>query len=207
MVYALCVSGTNLFAGTGGYVCISTNNGTSWTAVNLGLTYNYVYALAVSGTNLFAGTDVGVFLTSNNGTNWTAVNTGLTNNYITALDVSGTNLFAGNLNGVWMRPLPEMITSVDNKYNNLPTSFSLQQNYPNPFNPATSIKYSIPKSGIVIIKVFDVLGRKISTLVNEYKLAGNYSVQFNAAKSTSGVYFYRMESGSFTQTKKLLILK
>jgi hypothetical protein len=106
-----------------------------------------------------------------------------------------------------MRPLSEMITSVDNKYSNLPASFSLQQNYPNPFNPETVIGYWLPVAGYVSLKVYDMLGREVATLVNEYKLAGNYSVQFNAGTFTSGVYFYRMESGSYTQTKKLIILK
>ena len=78
-VYCFAVKGTNLFAGTAGGVFRSTNNGTSWTAVNTGLTYTSVDALAVSGTNLFAGTENGVFLSTNNGTSWTAVNTGLTN--------------------------------------------------------------------------------------------------------------------------------
>ncbi len=105
------VSGTNLFAGTSGGVFLSTNNGTSWTAVNNGLTNTDVRALAVSGTNLFAGTSGGVFLSTNNGTSWTAVNTGLTNTHVRSLAVSGTNLFAGTWGGgVWRRPLTEMIT-------------------------------------------------------------------------------------------------
>ncbi|HEY5123677.1 MAG TPA: regulator, partial [Ignavibacteria bacterium] len=100
----LAVSGTNLFAGTlldGVY--LSTNNGTSWTAVNSGFSKNYnvanVHSLAVSGTNLFAGTGGGVYLSTNNGTSWDSVNTGLTNTYVSALAVSGTNLFAGTAGG------------------------------------------------------------------------------------------------------------
>ena len=88
-----------------------------------------------------------------------------------------------------------------------PTKFDLSQNYPNPFNPTTSINYAIPEAAIVIIKIYDALGREVTTLVNEYKPAGNYRVQFNASKLVSGVYFYRMEAGLYTQTKKLLLLK
>jgi hypothetical protein len=88
-----------------------------------------------------------------------------------------------------------------------PTKFDLLQNYPNPFNPTTSINYSIPEAALVIIKIYDALGREVATLVNEYKPAGNYKVEFNASKLVSGVYFYRMESGSYSQTKKLLLLK
>jgi hypothetical protein len=93
--------GTNLFAGTdGGGVFLSTNNGTSWTAVNTGLTNTDVCPSPFQGTNLFAGTwGGGVFLSTNNGTSWTAVNTGLTNTYVWSLAVSGTNLFAGTGGG------------------------------------------------------------------------------------------------------------
>ncbi len=87
------------------------------------------------------------------------------------------------------------------------SGFSLYQNYPNPFNPSTIINYSIPKTGLVTIKVYDILGKEITSLVNEVKSAGNYSVQLSGSKLSSGIYFYRMQSGSFLQTKKLLLLK
>jgi len=89
----------------------------------------------------------------------------------------------------------------------IPTEFSLQQNFPNPFNPTTTINFSIPRSEFVKIKVYDILGKVVVTLINEDKPAGNYSVQLNAGKLVSGVYFYRMEAGTYTQTKKLLFLK
>jgi len=100
-----------------------------------------------------------------------------------------------------------IINSIPKISQELPSVYFLEQNYPNPFNPNTTINYSVAKSGLVTIKVYDILGREVTTLVNENKLTGNYSVQFNAAKITSGVYFYRMESGSFVQTKKLVVLK
>jgi len=103
-VLSLAVNGTNLFAGTyGGGVFLSTNNGTSWTTVNTGLTNTIVRSLAVNGTNLFAGTNGGVFLSTNNGTSWTEVNTGLpTNTTVRSLAVNGTNLFAGTNGGVFL---------------------------------------------------------------------------------------------------------
>jgi len=102
-VRCFAVSGSNLFAGTfGDGVFLSTNNGTSWTAVNTGLTDTLVLSLAVSGSNLFAGTGGGVFLSTNNGTSWTAVNTGLTNTSVHSLAVNGTNLFAGTAGGVFL---------------------------------------------------------------------------------------------------------
>ena len=86
-------------------------------------------------------------------------------------------------------------------------SFFLYQNYPNPFNPFTTIKYSIPHASYVIIKVFDILGKELLTLVNESKSAGNYSVNFNGSNLPSGIYFYRMQAGNFVSTKKFVLLK
>ena len=94
----------------------------------------------------------------------------------------------------------------------LHAKFSLEQNFPNPFNPSTKIKYSIPSVGTrlalsVQLKVYDVLGNEVAILVNEYKPAGNYEIEFNASKLSSGVYFYQLKAGSFVETKKMLILK
>ncbi len=88
-----------------------------------------------------------------------------------------------------------------------PDSYNLAQNYPNPFNPTTTIKYSVPQRSNVEIKVYDILGKEILTLVNEEKFRGVYSVTFNASGLSSGIYFYRMQSGNFVKTKKMLILK
>ncbi|MFH0736762.1 MAG: T9SS type A sorting domain-containing protein [bacterium] len=85
--------------------------------------------------------------------------------------------------------------------------FNLSQNYPNPFNPATTIKYSIPSANVVTLKVFDVLGAEVANLINEYKNAGTYEVNFDGSNLTTGVYFYKLQTGNFTQTKKLLLLK
>ena len=202
--------GTNVFAGTVGGVCLSTNNGISWTPIDSGLTPYRINALLASGTNLFAGSGTnGVYLSTNNGTSWTAVNSGLNSLSVQSLVIIGDTLFAGTgaSGGVWIRPLSDMITSVDQTELGLPTNFSLEQNYPNPFNPSTTVNYSVPKAGLVTIKVYDILGREATTLVNEQKNPGNYSVQFNAARLASGVYFYRMQSGSFIQTKKLILMK
>ncbi|MGE5458215.1 MAG: T9SS type A sorting domain-containing protein [Methanococcaceae archaeon] len=85
--------------------------------------------------------------------------------------------------------------------------FSLKQNYPNPFNPATTISYSIPERSQVELKIFDMLGREVSVLVNKEQNAGEYKVQFDASNLPSGIYIYRLQSGSFSQTKKLILLK
>ncbi|HEX2983718.1 MAG TPA: kelch repeat-containing protein, partial [Ignavibacteriales bacterium] len=91
----------------------------------------------------------------------------------------------------------------------VPVLYSLSQNYPNPFNPSTTIKYSIAEAGKVELKIYNMLGQEITTLVNEMKNAGQYEVKFNAAgiNLSSGVYIYRIKSGSFVQTKKLMLIK
>ena len=86
-------------------------------------------------------------------------------------------------------------------------SYRLEQNYPNPFNPTTNITYVLPKAENVSLKVYDVLGREVATLVNEVKPAGAYTVPFNASNLASGVYFYKLQSGSFVQTKKMMLVK
>ncbi|MCL4354949.1 T9SS type A sorting domain-containing protein [Patescibacteria group bacterium] len=100
-------------------------------------------------------------------------------------------------------------TAIEEDHNNeiFVSSYSLSQNYPNPFNPTTIIKYDLPKEGMVLIKIHDLLGREVKTLVNEYKSAGSYNVELNASNLTSGIYLYKLTSRNFTQVKKLILMK
>jgi len=93
------------------------------------------------------------------------------------------------------------------EYNSIADKFSLDQNYPNPFNPNTTIKYSVPHSSNVTLKIFDILGSEIEKLVNEEKPAGTYELTWNAASLPSGVYFYQLKAGSFVSTKKMILMK
>jgi hypothetical protein len=88
-----------------------------------------------------------------------------------------------------------------------PKEFALFQNYPNPFNPSTTIKYSLPKAGNVKLTIYNAIGSRVATVVDEYKTAGNYSVQFNGSNLASGIYLYRLESGNFSAVKKFILLK
>jgi photosystem II stability/assembly factor-like uncharacterized protein len=96
---------------------------------------------------------------------------------------------------------------INNLGTEVPTVFSLAQNYPNPFNPVTTIKYSVPKQSLVKLIIYDVIGREVTTLVNEIKHPGNYNVSFDASNFASGVYFYRMEAGDFINVKKMVLIK
>ena len=90
---------------------------------------------------------------------------------------------------------------------NVPKTFSLERNYPNPFNPSTKIKYSIAALGLVTLKVYDILGKEVMTLVNKEQSTGSYEIEFNAEGLPSGVYFYQLKSGNFIQTRKMVLLK
>jgi hypothetical protein len=112
----------------------------------------------------------------------------------------------GKIVGSRMWSFKGVITSVE-KPDAMPTKFSLEQNYPNPFNPSTKITYGVARQTNVKLEVFDILGRKVATLVNEAKTAGSYSVEFDASKIVSGVYVYRLSTPELTISKKMLLVK
>lgn len=89
----------------------------------------------------------------------------------------------------------------------IPESFALSQDYPNPFNPATMIRFSIPKNSFVSLKVYDITGKEIRNLKNENLTAGNYEADFDGSGITSGVYFYRLQTNDFTDTKRMTLIK
>ncbi len=101
----------------------------------------------------------------------------------------------------------ETITEVTNAPKAAPDAFQLFQNYPNPFNPATTISFTLPSRSLVSLKIFDIVGREVSTIVSGELQAGSYTRQWNAAAFSSGVYFYRLQAGTYSETKKLLLLK
>lgn len=101
----------------------------------------------------------------------------------------------------------ESITNIPETGTNIPSSYLLEQNYPNPFNPSTMINFAIPKSGLVSLKVYDVLGLEVKSLVNEIKNAGSYSVEFDASNLSSGMYFYLLEVNGYADTKNMMLVK
>jgi hypothetical protein len=194
--------------GSGGGVFRSTNNGTSWSEQNDGITNLEINSLAINSlNNVFAGTNNGVFRSTNNGTNWTGVNNNLTVPDVRALVINPSGfLFAGSVGGGVFRSLNSTITSI-NYINISPGKYSLQQNYPNPFNPSTVISFQLAVSNFVSLKVYDVLGNVVATLVNEKQNEGTYSVDWNASSFPSGIYFYTLNAGEFAETKRMMLLK
>ena len=198
-----------IIAGTSGSgIFLSTNNGDTWGRVaDAGLTDLNIWTILCIDNSIFAGTSSGVFLSTNEGINWNKANTGLKHVSIFSLTVNNGYLYAGTGgSAVWRRPLSEMITDVED-VNQVPNHFALEQNYPNPFNPSTKISWQAPVGSWQTLKVYDVLGNEVSTLVNEYKPAGDYEIEFSATNLPSGVYFYRLEAGTISETKKLILLK
>jgi hypothetical protein len=132
--------------------------------------------------------------------------------YIDNLTILGVPPFS--IPGLQTKLTDEIVVSVANEETN-PNTFSLEQNYPNPFNPSTKIRFTIPsviaretkQSQLVTLKVYDVLGNEVATLVDEEKPAGSNEVEFNTSKLSSGIYFYKLQAGSFVETRKMILMK
>ncbi len=111
-----------------------------------------------------------------------------------------------NIPFIMKKEVLDLVTGVENE-NNLVSNFSLEQNYPNPFNPSTSIRYQVSSNSNISLKVYDVLGNEVATLVNEEKPAGRYEVKIDASELSSGVYFYKLQYGGFTEVKKMVLMR
>ena len=215
-IAGLATAGTDLFAWPPMSAAYrSTDQGASWTQVmDNGTPVNISGLVATpnggGGHNLLASTwGNGIVLSTDNGNTWSRTDTGLATQWSEAITLVGSDLYAGSWgHGVWRRPLAEVTTAIGKtQENGLLKEFALEQNYPNPFNPGTTINYQLSTQSHVTLKVFDVLGREVATLINGVQESGYKSVDFNANNLSSGIYFYRLSAGSFTETKKLLLLK
>jgi hypothetical protein len=152
----------------------------------------------------------GTFTTASTRMNSVTLTTGTYGPAIGTRFVTGDSCFAlysaSGPTNVWSaQGCSGVITNAGNI--STPVSYNLSQNYPNPFNPVTQISFAIPKQGLVTLKVFNILGQQVATLVNEVKSAGEYRVDFNASGLTSGVYFYKLESNGYSDIKKMMLIK
>jgi hypothetical protein len=205
MSLTMTPDGNAIFAGTTcGGVYLSTDDGDSWTSVNDGLPSLLISSVAVNnaGTYVYIGAAGGSTTSPAKVSDGTAVgNPARPMNMIKQIQ-SETPLY-----GVWRRSVSEMTTNVESKPKQIPTRFTLEQNYPNPFNPTTAISFTLPKKSFVSLKVFDILGREVATIVSEELFTGSYTRQWNTTGMPSGVFFYCLQAGVFTETKKMLLLK
>ena len=198
-----------IFITTLGYgIYKSVDNGLTW-ITKMGAGWDFSCLKISSDGKIYAATQGNwLYESDDNGDNWFLVNGGLNDSkYILSLEITKSGfLFAGmDYYGIY-KSVNKVVTTL-NEENTVPSKFELMQNYPNPFNPSTSIEYSVPSNEYVLLKVYDLLGNEVNTLVNERQSAGNYEVNFDASNLASGIYFYRIQSGSFIQTKKLMLLK
>jgi hypothetical protein len=147
-------------------------------------------------------------LSVNNGTSWIEKNQGFnTIHSIYSLEIVNGYIFSGTgTKSIWRRSISEII-GVHKTSSKIPDRYSLFQNYPNPFNPSTTIKFQIERLGFVNLTVYDMNGRLIKTLVNEELSTGSYETIFDAGKYSSGTYFYKLEAGSFSAVKKMILIK
>ena len=183
-------------------------NGEEWDIVESSFVGKSIFGFESSGNDIYAATNTGVFHSNDYGSNWNDISSGMKNIYVSSLFKTDNYLFANSINGIWKRSLSE-ITSVDRDRTSrgIPNQFYLSQNYPNPFNPTTKINYSVPVSGNISLKVYNVLGQEVKTIFEGYKQAGNYEVTFNGSGLASGVYLYRLQSEKVSIFKKFVLLK
>jgi hypothetical protein len=215
--------------GQNGYIVYSSNNGENWVEQNnpdlLDRSLNDVFFTQIYNWGIgWAVGDEGLILkTTNYGNTWQIEDDELTDNNLNRIDFChyadywgvyfGPGIIVGEHKTVLLNPI---VVSVDDENPNIkPSGFSLEQNHPNPFNPVTKIKFTIPNVEtrhasslqMVTLRVYDILGTQIATLANEEKSAGEYEVEFNGNNLPSGIYFYQLKAGNFSETKKMVLLK
>ena len=218
-VHALAAIGTNLFAATDNRgVFLSTNNGATWTSIDSGLPlpsntyYRSFPSLAVSGTNLFTTTLTGVYLSTDNGKSWTNVSPGLTSlmDNPTCLAISGPYLFAGSTNGLWRRPLSEMLSAtpvIPYNQNTPALQTKLRVSPSVTAHAGIKVDYSLASRSTVRLGIFSVTGKKIVSVDQGEQAAGTFSVSLPADKIQAGLYICRFQAGSCRENALVRVMK
>jgi len=210
-VRILKVFQNRIFAGTQSGIFYSENSGNIWNSIPVNFSSNYITSLEISGNNIFAGTyGAGIYKSSNSGLTWTSINENLYILYINTIYKDTEYLFAGaGLGGALRRPLSQVI-SVKMVSSSVPDKFELSQNYPNPFNGSTSFIIQCPVAGYVKLVVYDVTGKPVKYLLDNYMQPGKYRIELQSSELSSGVYLCRMitdeNSGFDSSMNKILIL-
>jgi photosystem II stability/assembly factor-like uncharacterized protein len=222
---AYVTTGNRIFASscTGsqadGLIQVSSDSGAHWSPVVPGEGYfGFISGIVWQGGSLYCAasgtTDKERFVgrSDDSGATWVhfpiASEPNATGTRLGNLASDGNHLFVGSSEGLWSRPLSELVTSLGpTVVPRQPTCFSLDQNYPNPFNPKTGVRFEVLGASNVKLVVYDLLGREVAVLVNERKAPGSYEATFDGSGLASGVYIYRMTAGSFVQTRTMVLLK
>ena len=196
---------------TEGKIFRSTNNGDNWIDITSKFNNHGILGMVINTNNRIFAAGEGVFNSTDYGENWYELNSGLdTTNTVGAIGINLNDYVY--LAAFYIYRSVNSTTSTENEIGDIPSTFSLSQNYPNPFNPTTTITYQIPQTEFVSLKVYDILGREVATLVNEEKPAGIYEFQFSSHSGegrnlTSGIYFYQLKTDNYVETKKMILLR
>ncbi len=204
-VTSLLGVGTTLFAGTPYGIYRNDGAGSGW--MRTGFADTSADLIGTRNQMIFARTVSRLYVSRNDASSWADISDTVSTEF-SCFATNDIYVFGGTWGtGVQRRLLSEIVTGVSPDRNILPVHFALEQNFPNPFNPTTTIDYQLPKAAHVTIKVYDVLGREVATLVAGQEPAGYHEVSFNGSQFASGVYFYKMTSGNHTAIKKLMLIK
>ena len=206
-----------IVVGFNGIILQTTNGGITWNMLTSGTT-RYLYDVAFVDMNhaIAVGQSGTIMKTTNGGITWSTLSSGTVNSLLSVSFTDTNNGTTVGSYGTILRTTNGGVTFVEEgRVFEVPTEYWLSQNYPNPFNPSTVISYQLPVIGFVTLKVYDILGREVTTLVDEEKPAGEYEVEFNASNLTSrqgsaltsGIYFYQLKAGDFIETRKMVLLK
>lgn len=201
---------TGWAVGSSSRVYKSTNGGVNWSMIyNQGLCgLNTLYFINDQ-TGWIAGCEGAIHKTTNGGTSWVQQSIATTTNLYDIQFINENTGWAVGAGGRILKTTTGGITGIEPVSNEIPKQFSLSQNYPNPFNPTTKIRFEISGSSVAqtFLSVYDLLGRKVATLVNEELKPGTYDVNWDASDFPNGVYFYKLTAGSFSETKKMVLIK
>ncbi len=196
-------------AGSNASILKTTNGGSSWFPYTIP-TSNRIYSIHFPSINIGYASCFGgqILKTTNGGSNWFLQTTGTGSPLHSVFFLNDLTGYAAGENTVLKTTdgggAPIGITPISN---GVPKDFRLEQNYPNPFNPVTNINFSIPKAGFTSIRIYDMLGKLVHTLFEEQLAPGSYKADWNASQMPSGIYIYRIESGGFTQSRKMILIK
>jgi len=194
-------------------LCLSSDTGRSWTSSKIDTSIYAINSINLTGSTLIAATEwTGIYVSTNWGKTWQPSNDGFglfgpSSPWILSVGVSSGYAFAAGEFGIWRRPLSQVTSVTRVSSSRIPTEYSLEQNFPNPFNPTTEILFRIPSENYTTLEVFDLLGRRISILVSQVLKPGNYQATWNASSLPSGVFLYRLSSGLYTSTRKMIVIK
>jgi len=200
---------TGFVSGNGGTLIKTTNAGSTWTTVSTGVSNSLNSIDFRNSTGMIVGNSGTILISTNSGTSWLLQN-GITEINLNGVSMPSDNIWyiTGDSATVLRTTTSGNLTGINySNFFNIPDKFTLSQNYPNPFNPATKIKFDIKEPGLVKLTVYDLLGRAVATLLNENLTAGSYEKGFDGSKLTSGVYFYKLEAGDYTEVRKMTLVK